>query len=376
MRVLVLSKRQYTGKDLLDDRYGRLFEIPSILAARGNEVTGVALSYRCRRGGWYRWEDQPGLSWFSINAFPAGFWLYPRLLGKITADFRPDVVWACSDAFHGIAGSLLSSRFGTPLVIDLYDNFDSFAGTRLPGVKMLFHRACRSADGLTVVSHALAGYVAAKYGPSMPPQVLGNAVPRGLFFPRSKIECRKTLGLPLDKRLIGTVGAITESRGISALFEAFLRLAARDRDLWLVFAGPRDDTPRRYRHERIIDLGTIGADKVPVALNSLDVGVVCNLDSDFGRYCFPQKFYEMVACGLPLAAANVGEMKSLLARWPQLMFAPNSVTGLAECLRRQLSDPMPLSAIHVPTWEDRALELEHFLGCFVPCRRKRSALVD
>lgn len=40
MRILVLSKRRYTGKDLLDDRYGRLYEIPAGLVARGHAVVG------------------------------------------------------------------------------------------------------------------------------------------------------------------------------------------------------------------------------------------------------------------------------------------------------------------------------------------------
>ena len=34
MRVLVLCKRQYTGRDLLDHRYGRLHALPVGLAAR------------------------------------------------------------------------------------------------------------------------------------------------------------------------------------------------------------------------------------------------------------------------------------------------------------------------------------------------------
>ena len=44
MRILVLSKRQYTGKDLLDDHYGRIFEIPEELSKKGHAVRGVTLS--------------------------------------------------------------------------------------------------------------------------------------------------------------------------------------------------------------------------------------------------------------------------------------------------------------------------------------------
>ena len=44
-KILVITKRQYTGKDLLDDRFGRLREIPLALAEKGYKVQGLCLSY-------------------------------------------------------------------------------------------------------------------------------------------------------------------------------------------------------------------------------------------------------------------------------------------------------------------------------------------
>jgi hypothetical protein len=54
MKILVLNKRQYMGKDLLDDRFGRFWELPLELARLGHEVRGLALSYRRRPGGYVR----------------------------------------------------------------------------------------------------------------------------------------------------------------------------------------------------------------------------------------------------------------------------------------------------------------------------------
>ena len=64
-KILVLTKRQYTHKDLLDDRFGRLREIPLELARRGHRVTGLCLSYRSREEDWV--SDGP-VRWKSINA--------------------------------------------------------------------------------------------------------------------------------------------------------------------------------------------------------------------------------------------------------------------------------------------------------------------
>ena len=48
MRILVLTKRQYMGMDLLDDRFGRFRELPLELARLGHQVHGLCLSYRAR----------------------------------------------------------------------------------------------------------------------------------------------------------------------------------------------------------------------------------------------------------------------------------------------------------------------------------------
>ena len=65
MRILVLTKRQYMNKDLIDDRFGRFREIPLSLAQKGYRVQGVCLSYRYKTEGLY--HDGP-VSWQSINA--------------------------------------------------------------------------------------------------------------------------------------------------------------------------------------------------------------------------------------------------------------------------------------------------------------------
>lgn len=360
MRILVLSKRQYTGKDLLNDRYGRLYEIPAALAACDHEVVGVTLSYRRRAVGWYRRDDLPKLSWFAINMLPLGLWQYPRRLAEIVADFRPDLIWACSDAFHAIAGATLSRATGIPLVIDLYDNFESYTATQVPGVAPLFRAACRRAAGLTVVSQALCEYVVPTYGISVPVTVVGNGVRCDLFHPRDRKSARASLGLPIGVRLVGTAGAISADRGIAALFDAFMELASDDLSLHLVFAGPRDATPCRYRHPRILDLGVLPFEQIPDFYSALDVAVVCNRDSAFGRYCFPLKLYEIIACHTPLVAAEVGDVKKILTDYPNSLYKPSNFKDLALKIRNQLINPISIQC-RPPTWLELGKKLEGFL---------------
>src|ERR1043166_6654554 len=101
VRVLVLTKRQYMAKDLLDDRFGRYRELPLELARRGHEVRGICLSYRARTAG--RFDDaavdgKAAVAWLAVNLKDIDAYL--KHAGKWMKDFRPDVVWAGSAAFH------------------------------------------------------------------------------------------------------------------------------------------------------------------------------------------------------------------------------------------------------------------------------------
>ncbi len=367
-RILVLSKRQYMSRDLLDDRYGRFREIPLALAGLGHHVTGLCLSYRPRPE--IKLEDVSDngiarVSWQSLNLFSLLPWWkssYLRTVDAINQELQPDVVWACSDALHAILGILVSKRLGIPFVVDLYDNFESFGLTRLPGMKALFKTACRASNGLTTISHTLNDYIVKHYNvKNIPRIVLGNAINKEVFYPREKEVSRKSLGLPIDAKLIGTAGALTSNRGVNVLLKAFQIIAQDNPNIWLVVAGPRDSSFKRFHHDRLIDLSIIEQDDVAKLYSALDVAVICNIDSDFGRYCFPQKFYEIIACGTPMVVANVGEMKRLLKSNQDCLFTPNSVNDLASCIQQQLDKPSPIPDLTVPGWESRATQLEDFI---------------
>lgn len=357
MRILVLNKRQYTGKDLLDDKYGRLYEIPEALAIRGNEVKGLTLSYRPRAQGLF----SPGrVQWNSVNLFS----FYPAYLRALTSaldSFHPDIVIASSDAIHSILAWQFCSNRSIPYIIDLYDNYEGFGLARIPGVVPLLRAACRSAAGITVVGHQLRSYLERSYELRSPVEIINNAIPAGLFVPQPKNNPRALLGLPQHAKLIGTAGAISAKRGSDIMFKAFLELAQRHSDIWLVYAGPRDHTPQQYKHERIIDLGVLDYSQVPTFLSALDVSLICNIDSAFGRYCFPQKFYEIAACGVPVIAADIGEVRHLLANREDCLYPVGDSHALAARIQLSLQNPAPVQ-VDAPSWSDAAMALENFIS--------------
>ncbi|MFQ5545464.1 MAG: glycosyltransferase [Acidiferrobacterales bacterium] len=352
--------------DLLDDKFGRFREIPLALARRGHEVQGFCLSYDRREEREIIDEDDSSgarITWRSVNAgrlkFP-GLLRYHRHIEHLLNKLRPDVLWACSDSFYGIMGTRLARKTKTHCVFDLYDNFESFASTHVPGVLPLYRRAVRSADGVTCVSNALMGLVSEKYRRTKPTIVLSNAIQDTIFYPRDKNHCRRRLGLPLDAKIIGTAGALSGNRGIHALLEGFEKLAAQDKNVHLAVAGPRDRRIQIPIGPRVHDFGVLPVQQVPILISALDVAVICNRDSSFGRYCFPQKAYEIMACRVPVVAASLGTMKEMLDCNSKSLFEPENSDDLMRVVKAQLHDPF-ISELDVPTWDDIGERLERFL---------------
>ena len=365
MRILFLSKRQYTGKDLLDDRYGRLYELPLELALLGHQVSGLCMSYRSRREGHFIGPgiDKTPVDWYSVNfgrLIISGVFRYVRTLKYLIRRIRPEVIIVCSDAVHSLVGSWIARKYHIPYIVDLYDNFESFGLTRFPGMLSRFKRSINFADGITCVSAPLQKYIIQNYEPKGLIETIINGIPSDLFYNRDQDECRRLLNLPLEAKLVGTAGALDGNRGIETLLAAYSELADREPSLHLVLAGPVEPKLNLPRNPRIHYLGELPYDRVSLLFNSLDVGIICYLDSAFGRYCFPQKAYEMIACGLPVVAADVGVMTELFSGKQDCLYKPGNHQSLMNTLKEQLDKPTR-QKIEVILWSELAKKYENFI---------------
>lgn len=362
MRILLLTKRRYMGRDVLRDRYGRFYELPLALAANGAEVTVSCLDYYRATGA-----DTPvregGVIWHAagLGRNPvAGMYRYYRQLQALVRECRPQILVGASDSFHVILAARLAAAAKLPWCADLYDNFESYGQMRLPGLRPVFRRALRTADAITVVSNPLREFVRRTCRTAAHIEVLENAVPAGIFVPADRAAARRHLNLPPGARLIGTAGSLFGNRDTATLYAAFLELARRDDALYLVLAGR---TARRLpppRHERVIYLGNLPYSGVPRLYAALDVGLVCCRDDAFGRYCFPQKLYEMIACRLPPVAAGVGAVAELLRDHPGCLYRPGDSPDLQRAVTAQLAAGL-VPDVPVPDWPGQAVRLLRLL---------------
>lgn len=364
MRVLFLTKQQYMGKDLLGDRFGRFYEFPKALAAQGHQVCGVCLRY---------WNDEnplpqrecclDGVDWHSFQLgwnWPVGFWRHSRRLREIAGEFESDAVVGASDAAHVIMAASLSAKLGAPLILDLYDNFESYRATQLPGMRRGLRRGILQAAAISTVSHSLATKVEQEYQAPGIIRTIGNAVCPEIFYPGEKIAARQKLGLPEFGLLIGTAGALSSNRGVDILVTVFENMSKEKDDLRLILAGPVDGSLHLPKNDRIKYLGKLPHADVGDLFRALDVGVVCNRRNQFTEYCFPQKFYEMLACRLPVVVADVGVMRGLLAGYEDHLYDPEQTESLAKALAKQLNLRRGADLM-VPSWKERGDDFRSLL---------------
>lgn len=364
MKILILTKRQYMGKDLLSDRFGRFWELPLEMARLGHSVQGFCLDYKPHsQHNFHEVEGLP-LEWHSINA---GFFKIPGLIPycrailKAARQFRPDVILTFSDAIYAILGQWLAKKVESKHVIDCYDNFESYVSAKIPFVLHFFKCAVRDAGAVITNSPILAQKIVHEYKPRGTVQPVENGIDPNIFFKHDRNQSRDYFHLPRNAHIMGTAGAIHKNRGIETLLEGFNQISSQFPNLHLVLAGACDPQLRIPRHPQIHYLGMLPLNKIPLLISMLDLAVICNEPSEFANYCFPQKFYEILSCRVPLLAAKIGTMADLLKNHPESLFEPKNMAEFVKKSSLLLKNPNIITDIKIQTWVDLARKMESVL---------------
>jgi len=358
------------GKDVLDDRYGRMYEMPLELSRSDVNVSCFSLSYRSK--GYFHENITSGLEWVSVDfnqSHPGGIFSLLREIFKRVKISKPVAIIATSDIIHLAIGQYVSQKTGIPLISDLYDNFESYGMSRLPFMNSLYRKALKKSSVVTCVSEPLSDYVIKFCSADCQIDVIENAVDHAVFKPLPRQQSRTKLSLPEGATLIGTAGALSENRDIGVLYRAFKIVLAKSPEVHLVLAGRSSDKVPIPEHRNVHYLGELEhcrvADlyndhRVADLYNALDLAIVPLTDSIFGKYCYPQKACEILACKRPLLASSVGVMTDMLKDYPECLFNDGDAEMLAERILDQINDPvLPEIAIH--SWADQSAKMKKMI---------------
>ena len=153
------------------------------------------------------------------------------------------------------------------------------------------------------------------------------------------------IDLPADSKKLVYVGGISYGRGIPNLLRAMTKL---DNNVFLLMLGfdylENGISPiiEQYDlHNRVIQLEPVPPEYVINAISSADVGIapIENICLSY-YYSMPNKIFEYLLAGLPVAVSNFPEMSRLvLENEVGVVFNPEDPDDIASSIKRILDDP-------------------------------------
>lgn len=367
MKILLVTKRHYTRKDLVSERFGRLHHLPRVLADCGNSVHTIAFDYKT-----FRYEERR-VDLHRVTSIPSrthGAWISRgRLQRRVVADGSPDLVIG-SGHLHLCWHSLrLAQAFGVPFVLEAYDYYPAFLPRSIQGIAgLVFEHLCRSADGCVVASRELEKRVR----PLNPRTVIiENGYDPAVFAGIPKAEAIRQLGLDPLKRYVCFIGSATASLGFGVLLEAMAGVRSRMPSATLLHAGHLD--PSFALPDSALSIGHCGQDKVALALSASDCGVVPYQQSLQVKYSNSCKLAEYIAIGLPVVATVSGDNERVLGKEYIGLVPPGDPGRLARAIAAQLENPVPTTGRERFTWDFLGRKLEGFLRDLADNRMERAS---
>lgn len=263
-----------------------------------------------------------------------------------------------ADAYHGhdlnaLWPAYLAARFHRVPVI--YDSHELFAERNTRDregwlLKTFFKLQekflIRRVDAVITVCESIATELANRYGLRKHPDLIMNCPP--YVDPPEGADSnllRHRLGLADATRIVLYIGGITFNRGLENLIQSIPRI---ERAV-LVMMGP--GVPSYVRTLQRLAEQTGVADRVyflpPVphrevasyaASADLSVHPILNVCLNH-YYCLPNKLFESIMAGLPVAVSNFPEMNRVVTAWDiGVLFDPEDPANIAAAINRVLGD--------------------------------------
>src|SRR5699024_10666203 len=202
----------------------------------------------------------------------------------------------------------------------------------------------RQVDGVITVSPSIADWLRSTYRLPTTPTLVRNVPVADGVPDRSTGVLREREGLSPQDRVIAYGGRITTARGIEETVAALPHL---DEDVHFLLLGYgeaaalEEVTEQAHAHgvaHRVHLIGAVAPDEVSRALADGDVAVVHVLPICLSyRYALPNKLFESIRAGLPIAAADLPDMKAVVEELRRSLHRPGRYQAAARAAAPHLT---------------------------------------
>jgi glycosyltransferase involved in cell wall biosynthesis len=274
-----------------------------------------------------------------------------------------DIIHAHFTWPQGYAGARIKEKTGLPLVVTAH-GYDIYS---LPfkdeewkkNIEYVLNRA----DHVITVSQNNLSCIK-KLDVTTPVTVIPNGFGKDLFTCRNVSGCREALGLPLDKKILLTVGGLEPVKGQKYLVEAVKKIVRERKDILCVIIGDGSESRALKKLVRSFDLenyimlaGGKPHNEIPLWMNACDLFVLPSLNE--GN---PTVMFEALGCGKPFIGTTVGGIPEVITsdRFG-LLVKPGDPNELADTILKALDSAWNREEIlHYSeqfTWENIVKEI-------------------
>jgi len=245
-----------------------------------------------------------------------------------------DLVHAHFTWSSGYVGARLKEQIGVPFVVTAhgYDIYDlPFRDTAW---RKKIEYVLNTADSIITVSNKNRECIS-KLQVDTPVHVIPNGFKGDLFFPRNKSECRRALGLPLDRVILLAVGNLETVKGHRYLIDAVRAISRYRSDVICVIIGMGKEI-HALNHQvhtaglenTVLLAGEKSHIEIPLWINACDLFILPSLNE--GN---PTVLFEALGCGRPVIGTHVGGVPEVLTSPDYgLLVEPASAEDLADKL--------------------------------------------
>ncbi|OHB19523.1 MAG: hypothetical protein A3F96_00900 [Parcubacteria group bacterium RIFCSPLOWO2_12_FULL_40_10] len=190
----------------------------------------------------------------------------------------------------------------------------------------------------------------------------------------SKIEARKKLDLPLDKKIALYSGHFFKWKGVNTLIEA----ASFLKEVFFVFIGGTEKDIKEFKSlvknnklDNVLLLGHKPYREVPLYLKAADILVLPNKKEEkiSELYTSPLKLFEYMASRRPIVASDLPSIREVLDDQTAVFFEPDNPEQLAESIKKviwnnHLAETISAKAfekVQSHTWHKRAERILNFI---------------
>lgn len=310
---------------------------------------------------WYpRYWSFPGVL-KSLDGFFMAVGAYARLR-RLKHQGQLDLIDAHFGYPDGYAAVLLGRWLKVPVTITMRGTEDRHS--RSVSLAPLLRKALLGCQQVFSVSDALKQIAVGLGVPQDKIEVVGNGVDAQKFQPMDRTECRQTLGISMDARVLISVGGLVERKGFHRVIEVLPELVkGHPKLVYLIVGGPSAEGDNRAELEAQIAqsgltqhvrfLGTRKPEELSAVLSAADIFVLATRNEGWANV-----FLEAMACGLPVITTDVGGNREVVCS-PELgtvvPFGKSSALALALDLSLQKHwDPRAIRA-HAESnaWDER-----------------------